>query len=113
MGRYEARREGDARAGEPQASVGRIPIYPGDAEPGDLDRGAAVHDDLKPGGFGAGGGSLVDDAELQPDRFRADGNRLVDGLARGGGIAEDVDDVDLVAELGVRGRRIPRGCARR
>ena len=51
----------------------------------------------RPGRAGAVGGGLVDDAELHPDRPRADRDRLVDVRAGGVGAAEDVDDVDARA----------------
>jgi hypothetical protein len=68
-----------------------------EAQAADLDRRAAVHDDLETGGAGAFGRRLVDDAELHPDGSRPDGDGLVDVRPRGVRAAEDVDDVDLRA----------------
>src|SRR6476659_1703356 len=65
----------------------------GEAQAADLDRRTPVHDDLEARGAGAFGRPLVDDAELHPDRPRADGDRLVDVGAGGVRAAEDVDDV--------------------
>src|SRR3954470_13324918 len=69
-------------------------------EPANLDRRAAVHHDLKPGGARPLGGRFVDHAELHPYGARADRDRLVDVRAGGIGAPEDVDDVDALAELG-------------
>src|SRR6185312_2230887 len=63
------------------------------AEAADLDRRAAVHDDLEAGGTGALRGGLVDHAELHPDRAGADGDGLVHVRPGRIGAAEDVDDV--------------------
>src|SRR5438034_1349359 len=64
------------------------------AEPGDLDLGAAVHHDLEAGGLGPRRGFLIDDAELHPNRLGADEDRLVDGIAGRLRASKDVDDVD-------------------
>ena len=73
----------------------------GQAAP-ELDRRAAVHGDEEPGGPGARGGGVVDHAELEPDRLRADGDRLVHVAAGVLGAAEDVDDVDRLRHLAQR-----------
>ena len=69
----------------------------------DLDFRAAVHHHLESGGFGALGCLLVDDAKLHPDRLGADENRLVDRFAGHLRAAEDVDDIDRLADLGELG----------
>ncbi len=71
----------------------------GDLQAGDFDRGAAVHHDLQSGGLGTGGGGLVDHAQLHPHRLGADRDRLIDDRADRVGAAEDIDDVDRVAQL--------------
>src|SRR4029077_6690403 len=81
-----------ARAATPVALVALC-----QAEAADLDRRAAIHDDLEAGGPGPLRGGLVDHAELHPDRAGADRDRLVDVRAGGVRPAEDVDDVDCDA----------------
>src|SRR5688572_20966321 len=63
------------------------------ADPRKLDRRALVHDDAQPGLAGALRRRLVDHAELQPYRLRADLDRLVHVRAGGGGAPEQVDDL--------------------
>ena len=43
---------------------------------------------------------MIDHAKLHPHRFGADRDRLIDDLAGVLGLAEDVDDVDRLADLG-------------
>src|SRR4029453_8057786 len=55
---------------------------------------ASVHDDEEPRIAGAERGGLVHDPFLEPDRLRADPDRLVDDAARELAAPEDVDDLD-------------------
>ena len=52
------------------------------------------------GRFGARGGFLVDHADLHPHRLGADRDRFIDRFAGCLRAAEDVDDVDRLADLG-------------
>src|SRR3954452_12252135 len=70
------------------------------SQAGNLDRGAAVHNDLEALGFGARGGVIIADAELHPYDFGADGDRLVDDAARHVGPAEHVHHVDRLRHIG-------------
>ena len=60
---------------------------------------AAVHHHLETSGLCAGGGLLVDHAELHPHRFRADQDRLVDRIVDGVRSTKDVDDIDRNPDL--------------
>jgi hypothetical protein len=64
-----------------------------------LDLRAGVHHDVKTRVGGALSRLLVDDAKLQPDGPRPDGDRLVDVLAGLIRAAEDVDDVDRKVDV--------------
>ena len=55
---------------------------------------AEIHHHQQPCRAGAGGGGVIDDADLHPDGARADGDRLVDDRSHLIGAAEDVDDLD-------------------
>src|SRR6056297_2335431 len=69
-----------------------------------LQLGAAVHHHVQAGCFGLGGGGMVDDAELHPDRPQAAGqqrlDRLVDNRLGVFGAAEDIDHVDRARAFG-------------
>jgi hypothetical protein len=73
-----------------------------------FDENAAVHDDADAGLLGTGGCFQMDDAELYPEIFQAEGNHFVDDGRDKSRQAEDVDDVGLE---GKRGERMEDGFA--
>src|SRR5438874_4854278 len=65
-----------------------------------LDRRAAVHDDLEAARFAAGGRRVVAHPELHPDYLGTDSNRLVDDAAGHFGPAEHLHHVDRLRHVG-------------
>ena len=65
---------------------------------------AAIHDDEQSGFVGALRRRIVDHAFLQPDRFHAQRDCFVNGLARFTRATKDVNQIDLVRNI--RERRI-------
>ena len=64
--------------------------------------GAGVHHDVQPGQLGPGRGSLIDDAQLQPDCGSTNGNGLVDNGPDFLGIHEAIHHVNV-------SRNFPKG----
>src|SRR3546814_8586087 len=61
---------------------------------------AAIHDDFEPCFFRSRGAFLVGYAKLHPDIFCADGNSFIADRPRCFRIAEDIDHVDFLRNVG-------------
>src|SRR5580692_5093651 len=70
------------------------------SQAGNLDRRAAVHDDLEAVGLGTGGRVIVADAELHPHHLGAGGNGLIDDPAGHFGPSKHVHHVDRLRYIG-------------
>jgi 5-(carboxyamino)imidazole ribonucleotide mutase len=91
------------RAPRARSSAGSRAGPSASAEPRPLDDRAAVHDHRHARGGRALERVAVEDAELEPDRLRADVDRLVGEDPGSLGAAEHVDHIDLEGHLGQRG----------